>query len=109
MTTETYLVAVAMLVMALVFTAYGVGKGNNRLAAMEARASSQIVSQEVSWEIARYRIQSLRMDWVSMAPSAQKTYIREFGRPSWAALHEIDVDPLKGVPLVTVRGSLHGL
>lgn len=94
----------AAALLAIIVLAFRLGRQSNALAAMEVKAAAQVVKQEVGWEFQRYRIESLRMDWVALDPSARKEYTRTWPRPKWATTAGTK-DPLEGIaPVHVVRG-----
>jgi hypothetical protein len=64
--------------------AFALGRQTTNLHRMEIAAAVSVAKSEVGWTYERYRIESLRMDWVAMTVEARKEYVRTWDRPAWA-------------------------
>ena len=60
------------------------GHGVKSMAIMEMNAAARTAKLEADHTYERYRIATVRMEWVGMAVEAKKEYVRLWGRPSWA-------------------------
>lgn len=72
----------------LVLVAFLMGRQSHKLHLSELTAAISIAKQDIGWTYERYRLQVMRMDWVSLPPEIRKEYIRMFGRPAWAHASE---------------------
>jgi hypothetical protein len=76
---------VAVLIMGLViYTAWIAGSSKGHLSRMEDVAAVHTARTEVGWTYERYRLESLRLDWLNLSPQARAEYTRTWGRPKWA-------------------------
>jgi len=92
-----------MLIGALGFSAYMAGRRSHNLARMEIAAAVGTAKQEVGWTYERYRLESLRMDWVALPSSARAEYRRSWGEPTWSRPSTQKADPMADVAKVRGR------
>jgi len=82
---RTLVVVLAGLILgAILVGMYGAGRHTGNLARMEMTAAIQTAKTEIGWQYERFRLQTLRMDWLNMDTQARLEYIRRWGTPSWA-------------------------
>ena len=75
---------VAMGLVCLVLVSFLMGRQSHRLHQMELTAAISIAKHDIGWTFERFRIQTMRMEWVALPPQIRKEYIRMYGRPTWA-------------------------
>jgi len=76
---------IAVLIMGLVIvTAWIAGSSKGHLSRMEDVACVHTARTEVSWSYERYRLESLRIDFMALSPQSRQEYVRMWGRPKWA-------------------------
>jgi len=76
---------IALLIMAVViFIAWVAGSSKGNLSRMEVVAAVHTAKTEVGWTYERYRLESLRIDYMALSPQARQEYVRMWGRPLWA-------------------------
>lgn len=97
------LVIASVILVGLAIGVIGMGRSSNRLARMEIAAMVNVAKQEVGWEYERYRIEWLRMTWLTMPLEARREYTRRFGAPRWAG--DFKEDPLAGIDKVRIVRS----
>ena len=94
---------VALGLVCLVLVSFLMGRQSHRLHQMELTALISIARQDVSWQYERYRLDTMRMEWVALSPQARKEYVRTWSRPKWATTK--DHDTLEGVATVRTIGG----
>jgi hypothetical protein len=97
---DNNLVLVSIVLGAFDLGAVGMGRTGRALDRMEIAAAANVAKQETTWQWEKYRIETLRMQWLTMPIEARREYARRYGAPRWAG--EAKVDPLEGVPKVTL-------
>lgn len=60
----------------------GSSKGNH--SRLELVAAVHTARSEVGWTYERYRLESLRIDFMALSPQSRQEYVRMWGRPKWA-------------------------
>jgi len=98
----SWLIGLFMIGMVVVL-AWILGNSHGHLARMELVAAVHTAKTEVGWTYERYRLESLRMDWLALAPQARAEYSRSWGRPRWAFPSKDGHDPMGEV--AKVRGG----
>jgi len=83
----------ALFLLAIVLTAFLVGRQSNNLARMELTAAVSVAKQDVGWTYERYRLEAMRMEWLSLPVEARREYLRTWGRPTWAKASRTEEDP----------------
>ncbi|GAG55884.1 unnamed protein product [marine sediment metagenome] len=84
MTAMEQMLVIFLVSFTIALAAYLAGRNSHNLARMEVTAAVQVAKQEVGWEYQRYRIESLRMDWLALKHQSRQEYVQRWGRPLWA-------------------------
>lgn len=72
------------IVLGMVVLAFIAGSSRGNLSRMEVVAAVHTAKQEVGWTFERYRIESLRMQWMALPLEARREYLQTWGRPTWS-------------------------
>ena len=64
--------------------AWLLGRQTSNLGLMAQTAAATTASREVGWTYERYRLESLRIEWMALPEDARASYCRTWGTPKWA-------------------------
>jgi len=84
MTGDTVYIFVLLIMAVVVFIAWVAGSSTGHMSSRELVAAVHTARSEVGWTFERFRIESLRIDWLALTPQARQEYVRSWGRPTWA-------------------------
>ena len=84
MTGDTVYILVLLIMAVVILIAWIAGSSTGNTSRMELVAAVQTARSEVGWTYERYRLESLRIDWLALTPQARQEYVRSWGRPKWA-------------------------
>lgn len=99
---ENIVVVVAGLLFGgMLVSMYMAGRNSGNLARMELTACLQVAKTEVGWQYERFRLQTLRMDWLALSSQSRQEYVRRWGHPSWSHASSSNPPP---ADVAVVRG-----
>jgi len=76
---------IALVIMGVVILiAWVAGSSKGNLSRMEVVAAVHTAKTEVGWTYEHYRIETLRMQWMTMPLEGKREYIRSWGHPTWS-------------------------